>query len=85
MQLLPIHGDAEDGVVVNQGGDAIDDLADIYGDLEVFDGIWVSRGPDAALAALSATYEAHWGMHLRELQLYLFQRGDRGARSPTSR
>ena len=55
-------------------GDAIDDLADIFGDLEDFDAHWQEAGPDAALSGLAASYEVHWGGHLRSLQLYLHAR-----------
>jgi len=67
--IAPV-GDAEPEV-----GDAIDDLADIYGDLEVFDQLWTTDGPEAAMLAVSATFDAHWGAHLRDLQHYLFYCG----------
>ena len=52
-------------------GDAIDDLADIVGDLE--DVVWRSEniGSDDAHWHFKFHYQAHWGMHLRELSLYL--------------
>ncbi len=65
VQPLPVGG------VEIETGDAIDDLADIYGDLAIFESQWRSQGPDAALRTLSANYDIHWGRHLRELQLYL--------------
>jgi hypothetical protein len=46
-------------------GDAIDDLADIAADLEEV--VWA----DDAHWHYKFLFEVHWGMHLRELALYL--------------
>jgi len=52
-------------------GDAIDDIADIYGDLK--DVLWVAETgfEKEAIYDFVESYKIHWGMHLRELQLYL--------------
>lgn len=52
-------------------GDAIDDLADIVGDLQKV--IWRSNHVDAenAIWHFCNLYAIHWGRHLRELSLYL--------------
>lgn len=52
-------------------GDAVDDLADIVGDL--LDVLWYFKNTseDDALWHLEQSYISHWGLHLRNLQLYL--------------
>ncbi len=52
-------------------GDAIDDIADIVGDLS--DYLWRVEHTSAADAVwhLDQTYRYHWGLHARWLQLYL--------------
>lgn len=52
-------------------GDAIDDLADISGDLEQVIWRFENLGPDDAHWYFRFLFEIHWGMHLRELSLYL--------------
>ena len=54
-------------------GDAIDDLADIAGDLEEVQFRWRSCSEDA-LFHFAFLYWAHWGAHLRNLKLYLHDR-----------
>jgi len=51
-------------------GDAIDDIADIAGDLEIVSLRWSSSTADA-LWHLEFSFLNHWGEHLRNLQLYL--------------
>jgi len=52
-------------------GDAIDDIADIVGDLEQV--LWYFRNTskDNALWHYQESFKRHWGTHLRELQLCL--------------
>jgi hypothetical protein len=57
----------EEGMV----GDAIDDLADISADLEQVIWRFENLGPDDAHWHFRFLFEIHWGMHLRELSLYL--------------
>ncbi|HEX8415556.1 MAG TPA: DUF5063 domain-containing protein [Sphingomicrobium sp.] len=57
----------ENGMV----GDAIDDLADIRADLEEVVWRFENVGPDDAHWYFRFLFEVHWGMHLRELALYL--------------
>ncbi|HUE79504.1 MAG TPA: DUF5063 domain-containing protein [Sphingomicrobium sp.] len=52
-------------------GDAIDDLADIAGDLEEVVWRFENLGADDAHWHFRFLFEIHWGMHLRELSLYL--------------
>lgn len=54
--------------------DAIDDLADIAGDLRQV--LWSAQhnGADDAHWQFRLLYRIHWGAHLRELQLYLYAR-----------
>ena len=52
-------------------GDAIDDIADIAGDLFETKWRWEKNSPDAALWHFKFSFETHWALHLRELQLYL--------------
>lgn len=52
-------------------GDAIDDLADISADLEQVIWRFENLGPDNAHWHFRFLFEIHWGMHLRELSLYL--------------
>jgi len=52
-------------------GDAIDDLADIYGDLR--DVVWLWENSSAADATWQFRfgYQTHWGRHLLDLRSYL--------------
>lgn len=59
-------GEGEVGV-----GDAIDDIADIAGDLAQVEWRCENTSPEDALWHFEFLYRAHWGQHLRELQLYL--------------
>ena len=52
-------------------GDAIDDLADIAGDLEEVLRRFEHSGKNAGDWYFRMLFEIHWGRHLRELQLYL--------------
>ena len=52
-------------------GDAIDDLADIAADLEEVVWRFESLGANDAHWHYKFLFEIHWGMHLRELALYL--------------
>ncbi len=52
-------------------GDAIDDLADISADLEQVIWRFENIGPDDAHWHFRFLFEIHWGMHLRQLSLYL--------------
>jgi hypothetical protein len=52
-------------------GDAIDDLADIAGDLEEVLWRFEHVSVDEAHWYFRMLFEIHWGRHLRELQLYL--------------
>ena len=54
-------------------GDAIDDLADIAADLDHVLHLW-PRSPELALWEFQESFAAHWGLHLRSLQLYLQSR-----------
>lgn len=60
----------EEGLV----GDAIDDLADIAGDLEEV--VWrhENLGPDDAHWHFKLGFRSHWGTHLRDLSGYLHAR-----------
>ena len=51
-------------------GDAVDDLADIVGDLKEAQWRWANVGESDARWCLHL-YFFHWGRHLRDLQLYL--------------
>jgi len=66
-------GEAE--VVV---GDAIDDIADIAGDLAVVEWCWSHTTRADALWNFEFSYRTHWGQHLRALQLYLHSLRDGG-------
>ena len=52
-------------------GDAIDDLADIAGDLYKVEWYWANTSKANALFHLQQSYEDHWRRHLRGFQLYL--------------
>lgn len=52
-------------------GDAIDDIADIAGDLWHVVWAWENTSEADALWHFEGSYY-HWGQHLRELQMYLF-------------
>ena len=54
--------------------DAIDDLADIVGDLTEVVWRFDNIGPDDAHWYFKFLFEAHWGRHLRHLSLYLYGR-----------
>ena len=51
--------------------DAIDDLADIVGDLIDVKWYFENTTESNALWHFEFDYRSHWGLHLRELQLYL--------------
>lgn len=53
--------------------DAVDDLADIAQDLQEVEFRWRSC-PEDALFHFTFLYWAHWGAHLRNVQLYLHHR-----------
>lgn len=55
-------------------GDAIDDICDIAADLEEVLWRWDNNSVDDALWYFSNFYAFHWGRHLRELQLYLYDK-----------
>lgn len=55
-------------------GDAIDDIADIYGDLKEVIWRWENNSPEDALYHHQFLFRIHWGLHLRNLQLYLIER-----------
>ena len=52
-------------------GDAIDDMADIAGDLKEVVWRFDNTSENDALFHLQLYFRSHWGMHLRSLQLYL--------------
>lgn len=52
-------------------GDAIDDLADIEGDLQNVLWRFENLGPNDAHWHFRFLYQIHWGRHLRELSQYL--------------
>lgn len=52
-------------------GDAIDDMADIAGDLEEVLWRFKNTSENDALFNFKFLFRIHWGRHLRELQLYL--------------
>lgn len=64
----PASAPGEQGALV---GDAIDDLADIAGELEELSWRFDHLGPSDACWHLHFTYRAHWGRHLRDLSSYL--------------
>jgi len=51
--------------------DAIDDLADIAGDLAAAAWIWRNVGAKSAQWQLHFDHDAHWGAHLYSLRAYL--------------
>ncbi len=53
-------------------GDAVDDLADIAGSLYEVAWNWEHSGHGAARWYYAHSFDTHWGMHLRHLQLYLW-------------
>lgn len=55
-------------------GDAIDDIADIAGDLADAVWRWERTSEADALWHLQESFRYHWGQHLRGLQLYLYCR-----------
>ena len=64
-------GESECGV-----GDAIDDLADISADLYEAKWRWQNTSHADAVFHLRLNHSSHWGLHLRNLQLYLAVLGD---------
>ena len=52
-------------------GDAVDDLADIVGDLIDVKWYFENTSENSALWHFEFDYKSHWGLHLRELQLFL--------------
>lgn len=52
-------------------GDAIDDLADIWSDLEQVLWRFDNASPDDGHWHFRFLFEIHWGMHLRQLAVYL--------------
>lgn len=59
-------------------GDAIDDLTDIALELYEVHWRWCHTSANDAIWYLNLSYHAHWGMHLRALQLYLFAKEREG-------
>ena len=55
-------------------GDAVDALADIFGELKEVLWRWDVNGEDDALGYFSDFYYFHWQNHLRGLQSYLMAR-----------
>jgi hypothetical protein len=55
-------------------GDAIDDLADIVGELKEVCWRFETFGPDDAHWWFRHNYRTHWGRHLRDLALYVHAR-----------
>jgi hypothetical protein len=52
-------------------GDAIDDIADIAGDLYEVKWCWENNSPEDGLWHFKNNFESHWSWHLRGLQIYL--------------
>ena len=59
------------GIIV---GDAIDDLVDIYKELFEVSWRWQNTSIADALWHYDYMYRSHWGLHLRNLQLYVFNK-----------
>jgi hypothetical protein len=55
-------------------GDAIDDLIDIYKELSEVRWRWENTSIADALWHYDYMYRSHWGLHLRNLQLYVFNK-----------
>jgi len=55
-----------------QVGDAIDDITDIVGDLKEVLWCFDNTSESDALWRYVNGFKMHWGRHLRELQLYLY-------------
>ena len=53
-------------------GDAIDDIVDIALDMYSVEWYWRNSSGRTALHYFEDQYRNHWGIHLRQLQLYLF-------------
>lgn len=66
----PVSTEIGEGAAVV--GDAIDDIADIAGELHDCAWRWENCGEADALWHFTHGYEYHWGEHLRDLQAYLF-------------
>lgn len=58
----------------NSVGDATDDICDIAGDLEEVLWCWENTSVDDALWHFKFSFDSHWGKHLRDLQLYLYEK-----------
>ena len=54
-------------------GDAIDDIVDIAGDLSEIIWRYENTSENDALFHFRLTFSSHWGLHLRNLQLYLYE------------
>ncbi|WP_435274602.1 DUF5063 domain-containing protein [Psychrobium sp. nBUS_13] len=54
-------------------GDAVDDIADIVGDLIEIEWYFGNTSDADALWHLETSYRSHWGNDLREVQLYLYR------------
>ena len=52
-------------------GDAIDDIADIAGDLYETKWCWENNSTEDGLWHFKNNFESHWSYHLRGLQIYL--------------
>ena len=60
-------------------GDAVDDIADIIGDLSEVLWRYETLGIDDANWDFRFGYEIHWGRHLHELRFYLYVKRFRSA------
>jgi hypothetical protein len=71
------HYNVSGDVTINVGegraiiGDAIDDIADIAGELFEAKWCWENNSVDDGLWHFKNEFETHWAQHLRELQIYL--------------
>ena len=54
-------------------GDAGSDVVHIYTELDAVEQLWRSQGEKKALGHFAATFDLHWGGHLRWLQVYLLE------------
>jgi hypothetical protein len=66
------HNEDDEGEEVL--GDAVDDLADLLADFEEMIWRFDHTREDDALWHFHNGYWTHWGLHMRELQLYLFRK-----------
>ena len=53
-------------------GDAMDDIVDIYIELKDVQWMWYNTSIDNALWYFENNYICHWGVHLRDLQRYIY-------------